>query len=122
MTTNKRKLTTKRPKKVVAAFVKAAADGIFLHDLEGALCSARRAKTKKARIDPTVGQAALLRFIWMRDITWLDSLGMNWNRLGGLFTRGLVEFRKEKDGAVYLRVTDVSLSFVSPGLATKKGA
>ncbi len=97
----------KRPKKLIAAFTDAAVSGISMGELESALCSARRAKGKRAKLNPTPKQKRLLRWIWMRRITFADSLGMNWTFLGGLMTRGLVSLRRDaRTGEVLLHVED----------------
>lgn len=96
-----------RPKKVIQAFVDAATEGILKHELESALCTSRRAKSKKEKLNPTPKQKRLLRWIWMRRITFAESLGMNWTFLGGLMTRGLVSLQRDpKTGELLLHVED----------------
>lgn len=113
-----------RPKKVVEAFANAAAEGITQRDLESLLCSSRRAKLKvKKLMTPTPLQKRLLRWIWQRDIRFEDSVGMNWSVLGGLFTRGYLNFSREKqeDGKTitFIRVIDPTL-FIEPMVASSK--
>jgi hypothetical protein len=108
----KKKLNVHRQKKFVKAFLDVAVDSIARKELEGDLCSARRARVKWQKLmKPNPEQTRLLRFIWMRNITFADSLGMNWTRLGGLFTRGYLEFRNEGSHGTFLRVVRTAEHF-----------
>jgi hypothetical protein len=93
----KGKLYIKRPKQVMERFKEVVHDAASGADYESLLVSAKRArhKIKKLR-EPTPRQARALRFIWMRDLTFADCIGINWIDLGGLFCRGYLTWKGDK--------------------------
>lgn len=57
----------------------------------------KRAQGKRKRLAPTDSQSRLYRWIKQHQpISFEESLGMDWRFLGGLFTRGKVEWRRGK--------------------------
>jgi hypothetical protein len=51
---------------------------------------------KQDHLDPTEHQAPLLKWITRRGfVPFEETLGMHWGILGGLFSRGLVEWRTD---------------------------
>lgn len=114
-----RMLRYHRPKKLAKAVVTEAQESIKQHDLESIFVSAKRAKAKVSKLNPTPRQAKLLRWVWQRNITFEESIGTNWSVLGPLMTRGYLRLVKERDGKTYLRVYDVLLPYVSEAFESR---
>lgn len=106
-----------RPKGVAKAFIDKAIEGIEEKELEGVFVSVKRAKAKLSKLSPTPRQQRLLRYVWMRELTFEESIGTNWNQLGPLMTRGYLRFEEKKDSEGKVRtilvVHDAYLRYVS---------
>lgn len=84
----------------VSALVEGAVSKISQYATATLYVTAKRAQTKADRLEPTDNQARLLRFITTHGfMSFEETLGMDWRYLGGLFTRGLVEWGRDRHGA-----------------------
>lgn len=89
--------------RAIAGLVEDAVRLIEARQGEGKFERPERARGKAHRLSPTEAQRALLAFIRRHDargIPFAETLGMDWRYLGGLFNRGLVEWR---GGKLYAR-------------------
>lgn len=108
----------RRTKKVSQDIIGRALERISANDLESVFVSTRRAKAKLKRLNPTPRQQRLLRWVWMRSLTFEESIGTHWGVLGPLMTRGYLRFEERENketGKVesYLVVHDAYLHYVS---------
>lgn len=80
----------------VAGLVHGAVEKIGQYSSGTIFVKAERARTKGSKLEPTDNQIKLLRYITTHEwISFEETLGMDWRFLGGLFTRGLIEWRSQ---------------------------
>jgi hypothetical protein len=84
----------RRTPEEAARLVESAVKEIALTPSRTVCITVRRAEHKRGRMFPTDNQEKLLQHIEERGhVPFIETLGMDWRFLGGLFTRGLVKWR-----------------------------
>lgn len=93
-----------RDESTVVGLITRAVERIAKYEKHTLFVKAERALTKGGKMEPTENQARMLRYIHTHGfISFEETLGMDWRYLGGLFTRGLIEWTVDGHGTEGLR-------------------
>lgn len=99
-----------RDEDTVVRLITNAVDRISRYKNHTLFVKAERALTKGGKMEPTENQSRMLRYIHTHGfISFEETLGMDWRYLGGLFTRGLVEWTFNDKGVEGLKPAVVGM-------------